>query len=102
MHDASIPPAPEIRPAGAARTAWERERQAFLDLLPFLTETHLGQYVAVHEGRIVASGGNRIRVAFDSYDQVGYVPLYVGLVGEGPRRRVRLPSPRVIGRATRP
>ena len=84
MHDVSILPAPEIRPAGAPKTAWRRERQAFLDLLPSLTETHLGQYVAVHEGRIVASGGDRIRVALDAYQQVGYVPLYVGLVGEGP------------------
>jgi len=33
MHEISILPAPEIRPAGAPGTAWERERRAFLNLI---------------------------------------------------------------------
>jgi hypothetical protein len=101
MHDVSILPAPEIKPAETPDTAWERERRAFFDLLPSLIKTQPGQYVAVHDGTVVASGSDRVGVALDAYQRVGYVPIYVGLVGEGPRRRVRLPSPRVMGRATR-
>jgi hypothetical protein len=53
--------------------------------------------VAVHNGTIVASGSDRISVALEAHQRVGYVPLYVGLVSDGPRsRRVRLPSPRVL------
>jgi len=101
MHDVTILPAPEIEPVGTPETAWECERRAYLQRLPSLSRTHPGQYVAVHDGTVVASGSDRIRVALDAYQKVGYVPIYVGLVGEGPRRRVRLPSPRVIGRTTR-
>src|SRR5712691_8270702 len=32
-----------------------RERVAFLRLLPILAQTHFGQYVAIHDGRMVGS-----------------------------------------------
>jgi hypothetical protein len=101
MHDVIILPAPEIKPAENSERAWERERHAYFQLLPSLLSTHSGQYVAVHGGMVVASGSDRIGVALDAYRQVGYVPLYVGRVGEEPRRRVRIPSPRVMGSVTR-
>jgi len=100
MHDVSILPAPEIEPAENPEMAWERERRAYSQLLPSLLTTHAGQYVAVHGGTVVASGSDRVGVALDAYRRVGYVPLYVGLVGEGPRRGVRIPSPRVTSRVT--
>jgi hypothetical protein len=101
MNDVTILPAPEIEPAVTPETAWERERQAFFQLLPSLLKSHPGQYVAVHDRTVIADGSDRISVALHAYEQVGYVPLYVGLVGEASRRRVRLPSPRVLRRATR-
>jgi hypothetical protein len=101
MSEVAILPAPEIESAEAAETAWERERRAFFQLLPSLLKSHPGQYVAVHDGAVIARGSDRISVTLDAYQQVGYVPLYVGLVGEAPRRRVRLPSPRVLRRAPR-
>jgi hypothetical protein len=95
MDDITILAAPEIEPTVTQETAWERERRAFFRLLPSLLKTHPGQYVAVHDGTVVASGNDRINEALDAYQRVGYVPLYVRLVGESPRRIVGLPSPRV-------
>jgi hypothetical protein len=100
MNDVTILPAPEIQPAVAEESPWERERRAFFRLLPSLLETHPGQYVAVHRGTVIIGGGDRIGVTLDAYRRIGYVPLYVGFVGETPRRRVRLLSPRVTRRAT--
>ena len=96
MDSATILPAPRIDSAAIDESPWERERRAFDRLLPSLLGTHLGQYVAVHNGTIIASGSDRITVAVQGYQRVGYVPLYVGLVSEGPSRKVRLPSPRVL------
>jgi hypothetical protein len=96
MDSATILPAPRIDSAAADGGPWERERRAFDRLLPSLLGTHPGQYVAVHNGTIIASGSDRIAVALQGYQRVGYVPLYVGLVSEAPSRKVRLPSPRVL------
>src|SRR5882672_6616877 len=40
-----------------------REFDAFEGLLPELLPTHRGQYVAVHNGQVVASGTNKLDVA---------------------------------------
>ena len=101
MDSVTILPAPEIGATMAQQSPWERERGAFFQLLPSLLETHPGRYVAVHDGAVIASGSDRISVALDAYQRVGYVPLYVGFVGEAPRRWVRLPSPRVLRRPPR-
>ena len=57
MNDVTILPAPEIEPPATRETAWERERRAFFQLLPSLLKTNSGQYVAVHDGTVVATGG---------------------------------------------
>jgi len=100
MNSVTILPAPRIESPVTEETPWERERRAFDRLLPSLLGTHPGQYVAVHDGTIIASGSDRITVALQGYQRVGYVPLYVGLVSETPSRKVRLPSPRVLRGAT--
>jgi|SRR3954452_3023602 len=99
MSDVTILPAPEIEPPATRENAWERERRAFFELLPSLLKTNPGQYVAVHDGTVVATGGDRISVTLDAYRQLGYVPLYVGFVGDAPRRSVRLPSSGVLPRS---
>lgn len=76
--------------------AWEAERRAFARLLPSLLGTHPGRYVAVHGGRVIVEGADQIEVARRAYAQVGYVPVYVGLVSEEPARPVRIPSPRLL------
>jgi hypothetical protein len=100
MDSVSVLPAPEIELAASDESPWERERRAFRRLLPSLRESHAGQYVAVYNGVVVASGSDPVVVALEAYQRVGYVPLYVGLVGDAPRRGVRLASPRV-SRGTR-
>ena len=94
-------PAPEIAALGTEESPWARERRGFERMLPSLLQTHPGQYVAVHNGKVITSGNDRISVALEAYRQVGYVPLYVGLASEAPRRRVRIPSPRVLREAPR-
>jgi hypothetical protein len=101
MERVTLLPAPEIVTGSIEETDWERERRGFQRLLPSLLATYPGQYVAVRDGAVVASGTDRITVALEAYRQVGYVPLYVGLVVEdSPKRTVRLPSPRVLRRVT--
>jgi hypothetical protein len=75
---------------------WHREYRAFLRLLPELLNTHRGKYVAVHEGQVVGGGDEKIPVAMEAYARYGYVPIYVGLVTDEPRRIERIPTPRVL------
>jgi hypothetical protein len=75
---------------------WRREQQAFRRLLPELLQSHRGQYVAIHDGRVVASGADKLDVAGQAYARHGYVPIYVSLVTDRPAPPVRIPSPRVL------
>jgi hypothetical protein len=75
---------------------WRREQQAFRRLLPELLKTHLGQFVAIHEGQVVESGLDKLDVAARAYARFGYLPIYVSLVTDQPPALVRLPSPRVV------
>ena len=94
MAEANAVPAP-ILPS-QPEPKWQREYRAFLRLLPeLLTSEYRGKYVAIHEGRVVAGGDDRVRVAQDAFASHGYVPIYVGLVSTEPPV-VRLPSPRVV------
>ena len=65
-------------------TKFERERRAFLRLLPQLLATHRGWYVAVHDEKVAASGADRMEVAMNVWKHVGGVDLYVGLVTDQP------------------
>lgn len=88
-------PAPDLTLIDRPETAYERERRAFRELLPALLETHHGQFVAIHDGNVVASGTDRVTVALDAYSRVGSVPLYLGHVINEPPRPARIPSPRI-------
>jgi len=70
-------PTPEL-------TKGEREYQAFLRLLPALLATHRGRYVAIHEGKVVDADADDIALIRRVHDQVGYVPIHVGLVTDRP------------------
>jgi hypothetical protein len=56
------------------------EHQAFHRMLPELVRTHHGKYVAVYQGRVVASGDRPDRVEQDVQSGYGEVPAYIGLV----------------------
>ena len=95
-HDASTLPAPEIGQLASPPTKWEREYQAFRRLLPQLLQTHRGLYVAVHDGRVVASGADKVAVALEAFGHVGNVPIHVGLVSTEPEPVVRSGVRRVL------
>jgi hypothetical protein len=101
MSAAELLPAPEIA-SGPPLTKWERESQAFLRLLPTLLDVHRGKYVAVHNEQVVDSGDDQIEVAMRVYDRFGYQPIYVGLVSDQPTSPVRVPSPRLFPKTSRP
>jgi hypothetical protein len=82
-----------------ARTKWDLEFQAFCRLLPQLLATHRGKYVAIHEGRVVDSGDDKLAVALRVLSKIGNTSIHVGLVNEEPEpisrsgvRREALPS----------
>jgi hypothetical protein len=91
-------PAPAIDTAVSPSTKWQREQQAFQQLLPGLLAAHKGQYVAVHNGQVVDSGDDKLALAMRVLAKVGNVPIYVGLVSSEPeavycsgvRRELRL------------
>jgi hypothetical protein len=65
--------------------AFEREREAFERLKPELLRTHRGQCVAILNGQVVESGGDKIEVLDRVYERFGYGPVYVQWVEEQPR-----------------
>jgi hypothetical protein len=89
-------PAPALDQPSPARSKWEREYQAFRRLLPQLLQTHRGQYVAIHDGQVVASGADKLEVALKAFSQVGNVSIHLGLVTEGAEPIVRSGVRRVL------
>ena len=87
-----IPHAPE------ADDKFSREQRAFYRLLGSLLESHKGQYVAIHEGRVVASGSDLVEVALRAYAEHGRQPIYVDLVAEHPLPPIRHPHYRQVSR----
>jgi|SRR4051794_35262038 hypothetical protein len=63
---------------------YDREYAAFRRMLPALMQTNLGQYVAIHEERVITSGANRLQVVNEALAKVGNVAIHVGLVGSEP------------------
>jgi hypothetical protein len=73
---------------------WRREQRAFHHLLPELLRTHSDRFVAIHEGRLVESGDDKLDVARRAYERFGYIPIFISRVVAGPATLVRVPSPR--------
>ncbi|HEY2156277.1 MAG TPA: DUF5678 domain-containing protein [Isosphaeraceae bacterium] len=97
MSDTTIHDAPDLSLGEPQDDAWRRDQRAFADMLPSLLATHRGQYVAVHDGKVVASGPALVEVALEAYGRVGYVPVYVDLVTDQLQQPARIPSPRLPG-----
>ena len=87
-------PAPELCSAAPVDDKWERERRAFVRMLPDLLVSHRDQFVAVHQGQVIANGPDKIAVALQAYREHGQVPIYVGLVSDQPPLLTRFPSAR--------
>ena len=91
-------PAPDL--SAARDDKWRREQGAFRRLLPELLRTHLGEFVAVHEGRVVEAGVDKIDVARRAYERFGYIPIFISRVIAGTPEPNRIPSPRRLGGPT--
>lgn len=63
---------------------WEREFAAFERLLPGLLRTHRGRFVAIHDGDVVDSGGDKLILAMNVLKRLGNVAIHVGLVTDEP------------------
>src|SRR3954454_21220571 len=83
-----VVPLPQPSPE---REKWEREQRAFFRLLGGLLAAHRGQYVAVHNGAVVASGPDLVEVALRAYAEHGRQPIYVDLVTDHPLPAAHLP-----------
>jgi hypothetical protein len=93
MSELEALPAPVLAPREGNK--WRHEQEAFRRLLPNLLKTHRDQYVAVHEGRVVEVGPDKLAVAGQAYARFGYVPIYVSLVTHQRLPLSRIPSPRL-------
>lgn len=81
---------------GPVEDKWRNEQRAFQRQLPELLQCHRDEYVAIHEGKVVESGSDKLAVAGRAYARFGYVPIYVGLVTDQPLPLSRVGSPRVL------
>lgn len=77
-----------VLPEPPPPTKFEREVAAFYRLLPDLLATHRGQYVAIHDGRVVDSGPDRAEVVTRTIDRVK-TDIFVGLVTVEPEPACR-------------
>lgn len=91
MNDPDTVPAPVLDWPAPPQSKWNRERLAFLQLLPQLLEAYRDKYVAIHEGKVVDSGEELVPLATRVYAHHGYVPIYMDLVTERPLPLVRIP-----------
>ncbi|HEY3967054.1 MAG TPA: hypothetical protein VGM05_21000 [Planctomycetaceae bacterium] len=96
MESAEILPAPVIDQPLPADEKRNREKQAFLKLLPDLIQSHRGLFVAIHDGRVVESGCDPVIVGHQAYEKFGYIPIFIGHVDDHPLPPVRIPSHRVL------
>ena len=94
MNSAKTLPAPVL--PTPPEDKFRGEQRAFRRLLPELLKTHGDQYVAIHEGKVVDSGSDKLEVAGRAYARFGYIPILVTLVTDQPQPPIRIPSPRVI------
>ena len=53
-------------------------------LLPRIFADYRGQYVAIHDEKVVDSGPGRLEVALRVLRRIGNVDIYVGLVSDQP------------------
>src|SRR5947207_15069582 len=96
MSDVATTELPAVNPPEGADDPWRREQWAFYCLLGDLLKTHRGQHVAVHNRQVIAAGSDRMDVIRRAREQVGNVPIYVGLVSDEPPPVERVPRVRLL------
>lgn len=71
------------------------EVNAFEQLRPTLLTQYSGRVVAIYQGRVVATGDDKMAVLGQVLDEYGPVHCYIEWVEADSPRRVRMPSVRV-------
>jgi hypothetical protein len=94
MDQVELLPAPSL--PKPPENKWRNEQRAFRRHLPELLKTHRHQYVAIHDGKMVESGDDKLVVAGRAYARFGYIPIFVGLVTDEPPPVSRIRSPRLL------
>jgi len=59
---------------------FEAEKRTFWALREGLLDQYEGEYVAIHQGRVVDHDTDKIKLGLRVYQRFGYRPIYVQLV----------------------
>ena len=59
---------------------FEAEKRTFWALRERLLDQYEGEYVAIHQGRVVDHDTDKIKLGLRVYQRFGYRPIYVQLV----------------------
>ena len=94
------PPAFQWPPA--PQTKWEHEYRAFRRLLPQLLLTERGQFVAVHEERVIDRDRDELALITRVLARIGNVDIHVGLVTDQPEPVYRSGVVRDLSRSETP
>jgi Family of unknown function (DUF5678) len=75
-------PAVELEHDEASENAalFEAEKRTFWALRERLLDQYEGEYVAIHQGRVVDHDTDKIKLGLRVYKRFGYRPIYVQLV----------------------
>jgi hypothetical protein len=76
--------------------AFEQEVAAFERMRADLLAQYAGQFVAIYQGQVVASGDEKLALLDQVRQQYGNVVCYIEKVAPDSPRTVRMPSVRVI------
>ena len=76
--------------------SFENELAHFERLKPQLLEKYHNRFIALHQGKVVAVGDDKMAVLATAEAALGNVAFYVGQVTENGPRRVRMLSPRIV------
>ena len=75
---------------------FEAEKKTFWALREQLLAQYEGQYVAIHQGRVVDHDADKLRLGLRIYQRFGYLPIYVQLVSRQGLPVKWLASPRRV------
>lgn len=75
--------------------AFEQEVAAFEQMRADLLTQYAGQFVAIYQGKVVASGSEKLALLDKVREQYGNVVCYIEKVAPDSPRTVRMPSIRV-------
>jgi hypothetical protein len=90
---AVISPLPDV--ASPAKENLRMDNKEFLNMLPSLLQTHRGQFVAIHQGKVLAAGKSSVEVLTQAErNSPGAYPSVHFVTEELPRLE-RLPSLRM-------